>query len=132
ETEIEDITVASSKLIRFANDLHYNTRTWAIKQALFFKEGDTVNAYKMVDNERYLRSLPFIQDARMYVINSYQKGDSVDLVVVTKDLYEYGGTLANISASRASATIFNTNLLGAAQRLYMGFKWDKPYSPQWR
>ncbi|MFI5194824.1 MAG: hypothetical protein ACHQD7_12220 [Chitinophagales bacterium] len=131
-TQIEDTTVATGELIRFANRLHYNTRTWAIRQALFFKEGDTINAYKMVDNERYLRSLPFIQDARMYVINSYQKGDSVDLVVVTKDVYEYGGSLANISASRASATIFNTNLLGAAQRLYVGFKWDKPYSPQWR
>ncbi|MDP4130092.1 MAG: hypothetical protein Q8918_05835 [Bacteroidota bacterium] len=131
-TQIEDTMVASNKLIRFANRLHYNTRTWALRQALFFKEGDTINAYKMVDNERYLRSLPFIQDARMYVINSYQKGDSVDLVVVTKDLYEYGGSLANISASRASATIFNTNLLGAAQRLYVGFKWDEPYSPQSR
>jgi hypothetical protein len=130
-TQIEDTSVASSKLIRFANRLHYNTRTWAIKQALFFKEGDTVNAYKLVDNERYLRSLPFIQDARIYMINSDQK-DSIDMVVVTKDVYEYGGTVANISASRASATIFNTNLLGAAQRVFVGFKWDKPYSPEWR
>jgi hypothetical protein len=131
-TEIEDSTVASSKLIRFANDLHYNTRTWAIKQALFFKEGDTVNAYKLVDNERYLRSLPFIQDARIYVINSHQKEDSVDIVVLTKDLYEYGGGVANISPGQASATIFNTNLLGAAQRVFLGFQWNKALSPQWR
>ena len=131
-TEIEDSTVASSKLIRLANDLHYNTRTWAIKQALFFKEGDTVNAYKLVDNERYLRSLPFIQDARIYVINSYQKGDSIDIVVVTKDLYEYGGTISNFSPGQVAATVFNTNLLGAAQKLFLGFNWNKRYSPEWR
>lgn len=130
--EIEDSVTASSNLIRFANHLHYNTRTWAIKQALFFREGDTVNAYKLVDNERYLRSLPFIQDARIYIINSYQKGDSVDIVVVTKDLYEYGGAVSNLSTSQVAATIFNTNLLGAAQRVFLGFKWDKMYSPEWR
>lgn len=131
-TEIEDSVTASSNLIRFANHLHYNTRTWAIKQALFFREGDTVNAYKLVDNERYLRSLPFIQDARIYIINSYQKGDSIDIVVVTKDLYEYGGAVSNLSTGQVAATVFNTNLLGAAQRVFLGFKWDKMYSPEWR
>jgi hypothetical protein len=131
-TQIEDTVQASSKLIRFANRLHYNTRTWAIRQALFFKEGDTVNAYKFVDNERYLRSLPFIQDARLYVINSYQKNDSIDLVVLTKDLYEYGGTVSSFSPTQAAATIFNTNLLGGAQRLFFGFQWTKQFSPEWR
>ncbi len=131
-TQIEDTTQVSSKMIQFANRLHYNTRTWAIRQALFFREGDTVNAYKMVDNERYLRSLPFIQDARLYVINSGEAGDSIDIVVLTKDVYEYGGTIGTINNKQAAATVFNTNFLGAAQRLYMGFKWDEPYSPQWR
>jgi hypothetical protein len=131
-TQIEDTTVASSKMIQFANRLHYNTRTWAIRQALFFREGDTVNAYKLVDNERYLRSLPFIQDERIYVINSYEAGDSIDVVVLTKDVFEYGGAISTLSNTQAAATVFNTNFLGAAQKLYAGFKWDEPYSPQWR
>lgn len=38
-TTIEDTTVVPSKLIRFANKLHYDTRTWVIKQALFFRKG---------------------------------------------------------------------------------------------
>ncbi len=130
-TQIEDTAEVRSKLVRFANRLHYNTRTWAIHEALFFKEGDTVNAYKLVDNERYLRSLPFLQDARLYVINSYQ-GDSIDIVVLTKDVYEYGGTVSNLSPTAAAATIFNTNLLGGAQRVFFGFQWTKLYSPEWR
>ncbi len=131
-TTIEDTSVVKSKLVRFANKLHYNTRTWAIKQALFFREGDTVNAYKLVDNERYLRRLPFIQDARIYVINSYESSDSIDIVVLTKDVFEYGGAISNLNGTKAAANIFNTNLLGAAQRVTVGFSWDNSYTPQWR
>lgn len=131
-TLIEDTSYNPSKLVRFANKLHFDTREWMLRQSLFFKENDTINAYKLVDNERYLRNLPFIQDARIYVINTYQDSDSVDIVVVTKDLFEYGGTLAELSPTAAAATVYNTNLLGAGQRVTVGFKWNEAYSPQWR
>ncbi len=72
-TVIEDTDYsASAKLLRVVNGLHTDTYEWVLRQSLFFKENDTVNAYKMVENERYLRNLPFIQDARLYVINAYQ------------------------------------------------------------
>lgn len=131
-TTIEDTTVVPTKLVRFANQLHYNTRTWLIKQSLFFREGDTVNAYKLVDNERYLRRLPFIQDARIYVINSYENNDSIDVVVLTKDVFEYGGSITNLSNNKAAASVSNNNLLGAGQRVAVGFSWDNNYSPKWR
>ena len=131
-TTIEDTTVVPSKLIRFANHLHYDTRTWVIKQSLFFREGDTVNAYKLVDNERYLRRLPFILDARIYVINSYENNDSIDIVVLTKDVFEYGSSITALNNTQASATVFNNNLLGAGQKVAVGFSWDNSYTPQWR
>jgi len=131
-TTIEDTSVVPSKLVRFANRLHYDTRTWVIKQSLFFREGDTVNAYKLVDNERYLRRLPFIQDARIYVINSYENNDSIDIVVLTKDVFEYGGAISSFNNTKASATVFNNNLLGAGQKVAFGFSWDNSYTPQWR
>jgi hypothetical protein len=131
-TTIEDTSVVPSKLVRFANKLHYDTRTWVIKQSLFFSEGDTVNAYKLVDNERYLRRLPFILDARIYVINSYENNDSIDIVVLTKDVFEYGGSLSSFNNTKTAANIYNTNLLGAGQRVGIGFSWDNQYTPQWR
>jgi hypothetical protein len=131
-TTIEDTAVVPSKLIRFANMLHYDTRVWMIRQSLFFSEGDTVNAYKLVDNERYLRRLPFIQDARIYVINSYQSNDSIDIVVLTKDVFEYGTSIADLNNTKAAVNVFNTNLLGAGQKVAFGFSWDNSYSPQWR
>ncbi|HCL83262.1 MAG TPA: hypothetical protein DIC22_04765, partial [Chitinophagaceae bacterium] len=131
-TTIEDTTVIASKLVRFANNLHYDTRTWMIKQSLFFREGDTVNAFKLVDNERYLRRLPFILDARLYVINSYTNNDSVDIVVLTKDVFEYGGSISQLNNTQAAATVFNNNVLGAGQKLAFGFSWEETYRPQWR
>jgi len=131
-TTIEDTTVVPNKLVRFANRLHYDTRTWVIKQSLFFREGDTVNAYKLVDNERYLRRLPFIQDARIYVINSYENSDSIDIVVLTKDVFEYGTSISSFNNTQASATVFNNNLFGAGQKVAFGFSWNNDYMPQWR
>ncbi|HTQ64545.1 MAG TPA: hypothetical protein VMI12_07085 [Puia sp.] len=131
-TLIEDTAYNPSKLVRFANKLHFDTREWMIRQSLFFRENDTLNAYKLVDNERYLRSLPFIQDARLYVINTYQDSDSIDIVVVTKDIFEYGGNLSDFSPTSVAATAYNTNLFGAGQRASVGFRWDEAFSPQWR
>jgi len=132
-TVIDDTTYSTSmKLVRFANRLHLNTKEWAIRQALFFRENDTVNAYKMVDNERYLRNLSFIQDARFYIINTYQDPDSIDIVVLTKDLFEYGGTLGNLSPNAIAASIYNNNLFGAGQKVLLGFRWEEVYRPQWR
>ena len=127
---INDTTFkTSSRLINLANDMHYDSRMWVIRQSLFFSPGDTINAYELADNERYLRNLPFIQDARIYVVNSTGVSDSVDINIVTKDVFEYGGELSELSTSNAKASIYNNDLFGAGQSLTLGFLWDKTYQP---
>jgi hypothetical protein len=132
-TQLLDTTFSTSmKLVRFANKLHINTREWILRQALFFRENDTVNAYKLVDNERYLRSLPFIQDARIYVINSYQNSDSIDIVVLTKDIFEYGGTINSFSESAVGANVYNNNVVGLGQKVLVGYDYTENFRPQSR
>jgi hypothetical protein len=132
-TQIDDTSFNTSmKLVRFANRLHFKTREWMIRQSLFFRENDTVNAYKMVENERYLRNLPFMQDARLYVINTRQDPDSIDILVVTKDVFEYGGNLGNLVPNSVAASVYDNNVAGAGQNLLFGFRWDELYRPQWR
>ncbi len=120
---------SSNKLLRLANNLHYDSREWVIKQSLFFRRGDTINAYELADNERYLRNLPFIQDARIYLTNAYSTSDSVDVNVVTKDLFEYGGEMSELSTTNAKFGIYNNDLFGAGQSLSLGFLWDKTFNP---
>src|SRR6202000_2199677 len=69
------------------NRLHRKTRDWVIRNNLFIKENTPVNAYKLADNERLIRSLNYIQDARILVIPQPDDSTSVDLVVVVKDLF---------------------------------------------
>ena len=121
---------SSSKILRLANNMHYDSRQWVIKASLFFRPGDTINAYELADNERYLRHLPFITDARIYVTNSTGVSDSVDIVVVTKDVFEYGGELGELSTSNAKISAYNNDLFGAGQSLQVGFLWDQTFTPR--
>jgi hypothetical protein len=52
---------------RLLNRLHRNTREWVIRNNLFIKEETEIDPYKMADNEKHLRSLDYIQDARILV-----------------------------------------------------------------
>ncbi len=40
--------------------------------------------------------------------------------------------ISALNGTKASATVFNKNLLGAGQKVAVGFSWDNSYTPQWR
>ena len=68
---------------KILNKLHTDTYDWVIRDNLFIKKGSRLNPYLLSDNERYLRSLEFIQDARVLVKPVKGTKDSVDIVVIT-------------------------------------------------
>jgi hypothetical protein len=128
---ITDTTFTTSmKLIHIANRLHFDSEEWVIRQSLFFRQKDTVNAYELADNERYLRNRPFIQDARIYTVET-EYADSVDIEVVTKDVFEYGVDLRQLTPTVAAGRVFSNNLFGAGQGLMVGFRWDNSYARPW-
>ena len=47
--------------------LHTTSREWLIKNNMFVKAAQPFNPFVVADNERYLRNLPFIRDARIIV-----------------------------------------------------------------
>ncbi|HVI43228.1 MAG TPA: hypothetical protein VM802_00095 [Chitinophaga sp.] len=119
------------KLIHLANRLHYDSKEWVIRQSLFFRENQRLDAFEMADNERYLRNRPFLQDARIYIRSTDPQSDSVDVVVLTKDVFEYGADLSQFSADNVKASVSNNNLLGVGQGLSVGFQWRSDYTPTW-
>lgn len=130
-SNINDTTFTTSmRLIHLANRLHYDSQEWLIRQSLFFRERDTVNAYELADNERYLRNRPFIQDARI-LIHDTEDPEAVDVEVVTKDVFEFGGDLSQLSARAAALRVSNNNLFGAGQGVQVGFRWDKSWMRPW-
>lgn len=104
---------------RLLNKLHKNTREWAIRDGLFIKEDTKLVAYRLADNERYLRSLDYIQDARIVVQPITGIEDSVDVYVITKDLFSLNGEVSQLSTGTFQGKIGDVNLLGAAQNLQL-------------
>ncbi len=99
------------------NHLHRDSRDWVIEDNLFIKENTALDAYKLADNERFLRSLNFIQDARIEVDEIPGEPDSVDLEVITKDLFSISGQLNGVSNNNFKVQASENNFLGQGQRI---------------
>jgi outer membrane protein assembly factor BamA len=111
------------------NTLHVDTYDWVIRDNLFIKKGTLLNPYLISDNERYLRSLEFIQDARILVKPVKGTNDSVDLVVITKDLFSITGSANFGGINRQRIQVAESNLAGAGQKIQVTTLRDQNRSP---
>lgn len=126
---IYDTLQKANKWQRRINRLHTNTRKGELDHFMFVREGQVVDPYRIADNERLLRDLPFIQDARIEALPTMHK-DSVDLLVNTKDVFSISGNLRRATTSVVDAELFDNNFMGGAQRLSIGILWDKTRTPR--
>jgi hypothetical protein len=134
ELGFEKVFTDTSKTIsyygtRILNYLHTDTWEWVIRDNLFIKEGTKLNRYVVADNERYLRSLEFIQDARIIAKTIRGTRDSIDLEVITKDLFSISGSVDISSAKRQKINIAESNLAGAGQKVEVTALIDKGRTP---
>jgi hypothetical protein len=113
------------------NHLHRKTRDWVIRNNLFIKENTPVNAYKLADNERWIRSLNYIQDARILVTALPDNPDSVDLVVVVKDLFSITGGIGSLGLGPFGirSNVSEANFLGMGQRIQAGVNLEQNRDP---
>ena len=113
---------------RLLNSLHRDTRTWQIRNNLFIQENTPLNVYVLSENERYLRSLNYIQDARI-LVKDLPGSDSIDLIVVTKDLFSINGSISSFTSSKVKLKAAEENLFGTGQRLQVTGLYEKDRSP---
>ncbi|HTE29437.1 MAG TPA: hypothetical protein VK666_03625, partial [Chryseolinea sp.] len=114
---------------KVANALHKNSKEWLIRDHLIFYEKKLLNAYTLADNERFLRDLDFIVDARIYVMPLSSTEDSVDVLVVTRDIFSIGGRLSPQSVDKVSFRLYDVNVLGAGQRMQVNGLYDTERHP---
>ncbi|MFZ2905903.1 MAG: hypothetical protein WAZ98_06850 [Cyclobacteriaceae bacterium] len=118
ERDINDTTRYKiiNKAARVANSLHSNTKVRVIKNNLFIRENKSLDPYKLADNERHLRDLDFIVDARIVVKPVRGNRELVDVVVYTRDVFSLGGSLSPRSPTEVGFKIYDANLSGWGQR----------------
>ena len=112
---------------RIGNSLHTNTWATVIKKNLFFKEGDKFLPLLVSDNERFLRDQAFLRDALIVVLEA--SDDSVDIVVLTRDVFSIGGSI-NIGTGRIRSEVREENVGGSGNQFSVSGIYDKERTPK--
>lgn len=116
---------------RVANNLHRITRESVIRNHLFVREGKPLNPYRLADNERIIRNLDFVLDARIFVKTISGNPDSVDLLVVTRDVFSIGGSLNISPPDKYGVRIQDKNIAGLGHRLQIRQAYDQHRTPRY-
>ena len=126
---LTNAVTASGKAL---NASHIKTRSWIIRKNLFIKEGQEVDPYLLADNERHIREMSFIDDVKTFVTVPESSGDSVDIIIVTKDVFSIGFDVVTASPSNVSFRLFDGNFLGLADRLATNYSIKTGRQPYFR
>ena len=115
---------------KLGNQLHSNSNTRAIRENLFFSEWSIFDPSIIAYNEKWLRDLSYIQDAKIIAMITPYDTNQVDLIVVTKDLFNYGGEVLMNKSNAYSAKINNVNLLGTGNSVQLIQNFDIERTPK--
>ncbi len=122
---VDDTTRQTSRFLeKTGNKMHINTSRNILKKNLLIEPGDRLDAYTLADNERLIRSLPFILDAKFIVRQTYPLSDSVDIIVLTKDVWALGFGLDISSVNKGKISIWHRNLLGLGNEQENSILWN--------
>lgn len=113
---------------RTLNSFHFNTREAVIRSYLLVHKGDELNPVILADNERIIRQSALFADAR-FIANSQPGNDSVDLILVIKDVFPFSFDLKVKNATSGSIRLYNRNILGFGHQLEQSFDINTHKSP---
>ncbi len=117
-----------NKLTNLADALHHTTREYVIRNNLFFKKNDKLLPDLLADNERHLRDQAFLNDVKIIVNRVPGTRDSVDIVVLTKDVLSIGGQFKMSSIQKVEVSVREDNFEGRGDRIQVGTFFDKDRS----
>lgn len=121
-------TSFKNKLTNLADGLHRTTREYVIRNNLFFKVNDKLVPNLLADNERHLRDQTYLNDVKIIVKRVVGTRDSVDIVVLTKDVLSIGGQFKMSSIQKVETVVREDNFGGRGDRFQVGVFFDKDRS----
>jgi hypothetical protein len=120
-----------SAIAKTANRLHINSKESTILNNLFVREGKPLNPYRLADNERLIRNLDFIMDARIFVKPISGNLDSVDILVVTRDVFSFSGAFVPNIPAKYQFSLQDINFQGLGQHVQFGQVFDLNRKPHY-
>lgn len=117
DTTVKPNTIVGNSL----NKIHFKTNRNILEQHIFIRPGSEVDPFVLADNERVLRELPYIKNARIEI--SHMEGDSVDILILTKDLLSVGFDAELTSLYSGRAGLWDRNIFGLGHEFETKFYW---------
>lgn len=114
---------------KFLNRVHIGTTDKTIKRNLLFKVGKELHPVILSDNERILRQMRSIQDARIEVVPSKKNPDEVEVIVITQDVFPWVLGVDMKDWDRYNIRLENINMFGMSQELGNKFMLDFDKKP---
>jgi hypothetical protein len=111
------------------NSTHIDTRRKILKRYILLKPGKPLDVFLASENERMIRDLSFIMDARFVAIQIPGSSDSVDLLLLTQDMLPFGLNAEMIKSTIAELGISHQNILGYGHQFMATSYWDAKNIP---
>jgi len=122
---INPYNVKKDVLTKFADKLHNKTSENTIRKNLFIKEHEVLDPLIIAYNEKWLRDITYIQDARILATLSSVDTNEVDLYIITKDIFPFGGSFNIRNANSYTATLSTENANDGGNAFTLGHNFDK-------
>lgn len=129
---LNDTSINNSNIFnQIGNKLHISTRQDVVKKNLFFKSGERVDPNLFADNEKFLRDLSFLQDARIIIVPVKENADEVDVLILVKDVFPIGGSVSEVNTNLFDIELNNDNIFGSGNRLKFQQLFDTKRNPKY-
>jgi hypothetical protein len=129
-SSIHDTTLVATRWMEKAgNRLHMNTVKSKLRMQLLFQTGETVNPLLMAENEKVMRDLNYIEDVSFRLEPIENAPDEVNVVIISKDKFEYGVNLS-VNKDNSDLEVINENMFGMGHRLTVGMAQKNEYLPE--
>ena len=114
-------------LDKAGNGLHVKTARARIRQVLLFRPGQALEPQALAESERLLRQTPEILDARVLVNERTTTRDSVDIEVLTTDVFSVTAGVQVGSATAGIITLGDQNFLGLGHQIENSYNYGREY-----
>ncbi|NDK55177.1 hypothetical protein GWO68_04525 [Pontibacter sp. BT213] len=130
---IQDTTlVPDNWLEKTGNIFHAKSKRNLVRNKLLFQKNKVLEPLALVESERLLRQTDYILDARIIVDERTTTDDSLDVIVITKDVFSLGGS-GSFSPSSGSGrvTVRELNFLGLGHQPEITYRFNQEKPRPW-
>jgi len=121
---------ASSWIEKASNSIHTKSNLKTIQKLLLFRVGDNVDPEVIYENERIIRTLPYIKDIQILLNQDTLYTGLVKVTVLIKDRFSFGASGDVNGTSSAALKVFNQNTFGVGHEIsfrFLGHLTKQPY-----